>query len=197
MWELFERWGWAGPRFDQNLSLLLQQLDGQYYVRYHEGLETLGRCFGAETTRVTDQGAPDVVWSFQDDIHFVFEAKTEKRPGGQISKRDLQEAKGHPEWVRARLCEGRASATIEPIIVSAATAVHAVGLPFTGGLYHLKPEAIRKWAGEAAEALRAMRIQFSGREFASAALEFSARIRAERMDIESVSVFATAAQLKK
>ena len=197
LWELFEQWGWAGPRFDQKLSLCLQQLDHQYHVSYHEGLETLGKCFGAETTRVTDQGAPDVVWSFPSDIHFVFEAKTNKKPGGQISKHDLQEAKGHTDWVRAKLCEGRASVTIEPIIVSPETAVHAVGLPFTGGLYHLKPEAIRKKAEEVAETIREIRMQFSGREFASAALEFSAKIRANRMDLESVGSFAMASQLKK
>ena len=40
-------------------------------------------------------------------------------------------------------------------------------------------------------------MQFSGREFASAALEFSAKIRANRMDLESVGSFAMASQLKK
>ena len=197
LWELFEQWGWAGPRFDQNIALLLQRLDQQYHVSYHEGLEALGRCFGAETTRVTDQGAPDVVWSFPGDIHVVFEAKTNKKPGGQISKRDLQEAKGHTDWVRAKLCEGRASVTIEPIIVSPETAVHTVGLPFTGGLYHLKPETIRKRAEEVAGTLREMRMQFSGREFASAAQEFSVKMRANRMDVEALGLFATATQLRK
>ena len=66
-----------------------------------------------------------------------------------------------------------------------------------GGLYHLKPEAIRKKAEEVAETIREIRMQFSGREFASAALEFSAKIRANRMDLESVGSFAMASQLKK
>lgn len=75
--------------------------------------------------------------------------------------------------MRAKVCEGRVNATVEPIIVSPDTAVHAVGLPFTAGLYHLKPEEIRKRAEEVAEALRRMRIQFSGGECASVALDLS------------------------
>lgn len=94
LWELFENWGWAGPRFVENISRMLEQLNDQHHISYHEGLEALGKCFGAQTTRVTDQGAPDVVWSFPTDIHFVFEAKTEKEPKGTISKRDLQAGEG-------------------------------------------------------------------------------------------------------
>ena len=150
LWDLFVNWGWAGPKFQQNISRMLEQLNDEYHISYHEGLETLGKCFGAQTTRVTEPGAPDVVWSFPTDVHFVFEAKTEKEQEGTLSKRDLLQAKGHTDWVRAKICEGRASSTVEPIIVSPDTAVHPVGLPFTAGLYHLKQKEIRERAEEVA-----------------------------------------------
>ena len=71
-----------------------ERLKDRNHVAYHQGLETLGLCFGATTTRATDQGAPDVIWSFAGDFHLAFEAKTEKGKDSKLSKSDLQEARG-------------------------------------------------------------------------------------------------------
>ena len=187
IWELFDAWGWAGPGFSYNINRMLQQLGQHKHATYHEGLEALGRCVGALTTRTTAQGAPDVVWSFPGDLHFAFEAKTEKDIDAEISKSDLQEAKGHPDWVRANLCQGRSDVAVSSIVVAKSSKVHPVGLPFTGGLFFLTPAEILTWTKGAASALSDMRITFSGRDYPSAAADLSAAIRAKRLDIGSVT----------
>jgi hypothetical protein len=197
LWDLLTNWGWAGPGFHQKVTEMLTHLGTQYHVDFHQGLEALGKSVGALTTRVTEQGAPDVVWSFPSDLHFVFEAKTEKKDGGQFSKKDLQEAKGHPDWVRANLCEGRPEATIEPVIIGADAAVHSAGLPFTGGLYHLSPDEILKWAQGVVEAVTELRLKFSGKEFAASATAFSTTVRNKKIDLESIAAFITSTPLKK
>ncbi len=106
LWDVLTKWGWAGPYFEQKITQMLSQLDDPYHVAYHEGLEALGKCFGAMTTRTTAMGVPDVVWSFPGDFHLTFEAKTEKSADGKLSKKDVQNAKDHPDWVRANLCRG-------------------------------------------------------------------------------------------
>jgi hypothetical protein len=47
--------------------------------KFHEELQRLGDAVGAQTTRLTTGGVPDVIWSFDNNVHFVFEAKTDKK----------------------------------------------------------------------------------------------------------------------
>jgi hypothetical protein len=197
LWDHLTRWGWAGPSFEQRITDMLGQLGDAYHVGYHEGLEVLGQCFGASTTRTTEQGAPDVVWSLANDLHFPFEAKTEKKAAGELSKKDLQEAKGHVDWVKDRLCQDPEAAEIDTIIVAPTAAVHQIALPFAGGLFYLSPEKILQLAQRASEGVRKLRVTFGGREFAEAAVQFSAAMRNHGLDLASIRAALLSDRLKK
>lgn len=197
LWDLLTRWGWAGPAFEQRIKGMLGQLNESFHVGYHEGLDLLGQCFGAITTRTTEQGAPDVVWSFANDLHFAFEAKTEKNAAGELSKKDLQEAKGHVDWVKDRLSQDPEATEIDTIVVAPTPAVHQIALPFAGGLYYLSPEKILQIAQRASEAVRKLRVTFSGREFAEAAIEFSSAMRNFGLDFTSTRAAILSERLKK
>jgi hypothetical protein len=155
------------------------------HVQFHEGLEYLGKCYGAETTRKTEQGAPDVVWSFPNDVHVAFEAKTEKK-GTPLSKKDLLEAKGHVDWVHARLCNDSKSADVTVVVVAEVPDIHEIGLPFAGDLFYASPVKVQKLASRAIEAVRRLRLKFAGQEFAESAREFSARMVTLKLDIPSL-----------
>ncbi len=118
LWDLLSNWGWAGPAFEQQLAKMIDQLKDNYHVGYHEGLEALGKCFGATTTRSTESGAPDVVWSFTTDLHLAFEAKTEKKKASVLSKKDVQEAKGHADWIRTHLSDNAETTEIATVVVA-------------------------------------------------------------------------------
>ena len=164
IWDLLECWGWAGPKFAANIENLRSQLDDPCHAAYHDGLETLGKCVGAVTLRTTEPGGPDVVWSFPADAHFSFEAKTEKKEGGQLSKWDLLEARGHVDWVRARVADDDKTATVDPIVVSPDPAVHEIGEPFKGGLYYLAPCEICTFAHEVSKQICQLRLKYAGRD---------------------------------
>jgi len=197
LWDLLATWGWAGPSFEQKIHKMHDQLKDTDHVGYHEGLETLGKCFGAATTRTTEPGAPDVVWSFTTDLHLAFEAKTGKKLEGVLSKKDVQEAKGHPDWVRAHLRQNAATAEMATIVVASSPALHQYALPFAGGLFYLPPESVQKLAERAATGVRELRIKFSGREFAQAAGDFSAAMRSLGLDIGTVKKELLSEPLKK
>jgi hypothetical protein len=197
IWDLLDNWGWAGPRFEEHIEQMRAQLEDQYHAAYHEGLEALGRCLGAQPTRVTEAGAPDVVWSFANDVHVAFEAKTEKKPESSLSKKDLQETKGHRDWVCERLCDGRTTAMIETVAVSESAKVHQVGLPFAGDVFHLTPTDMAAFAARVVAVLRDVRIKFSGGEFAAAAPTMSAILRNNGLDVAAVVNAVTANPLKK
>jgi hypothetical protein len=197
LWEVLTGWGWAGPRFEEKLAQMLTQLNDPYHVTYHEGLETLGKCFGATTTRVTEMGAPDVVWSFADDSHVTFEAKTEKSPDGKLSKKDVQNAKGHPDWARANVCRDAAAAKIAAIVVAPSPELSQIALPFAGDLLYVSPEQMAKLAMHTAESVRKLRIKFSGRDFSEAAQEFSAEMRNGGLDLVGLRTVLLSTPLKK
>src|SRR5205807_10337070 len=70
------------------------------------------------------------VWSFHNDFHIAYEAKTEKKESGLLSKKDLQEAKGHPEWVRAHLCDDQVKAIVEVVVVAPSPSLHQICASF-------------------------------------------------------------------
>ena len=151
----------------------------------------------ARTTRTTEPGAPDVVWSFLNDFHITFEAKTEKKPAGELSKKDVQNAKGHPEWVRAKLCNNSQTAEIAPVLAAPSAKTSQIALPFADGLLYVSPEQIRELAEQVAEGVRKLRVTFGGRDFPEAAAEFSAKIRNSGLDIGSVKSALLSEPLKK
>ncbi|MGO9862191.1 MAG: DEAD/DEAH box helicase [Terriglobales bacterium] len=197
LWDLLSNWGWAGPAFEQKLAKMIDQLKDTYHVSYHEGLDALGKCYGATTTRSTESGAPDVVWSFTTDLHLAFEAKTEKKPAGVLSKKDVQEAKGHADWIQTHLSDNAETAEIATVVVAPSPSLHQIALPFAGGLFYVDPQSVLKIADKAAENLRKLRVKFSGRDYAQAAVEFSTAMRNGGLDLASVRKAFLSEPLKK
>ena len=187
LWDVLARWGWAGPRFENNITQMVAQLAEADHVAYHEGLETLGRCLGAATLRTTEAGAPDVVWSFlTGNVHIAFEAKTGKKRTGVLSKKEVQEAKGHSDWIRHRLGDDCVRDEIATIVLAPSSALHQIALPFAGGLFYVAPASVLILAKSVADNIRDLRINFSGRDFPDAAREFSAEMRNRAMTIDSI-----------
>lgn len=180
VWDLISKWGWAGPTFEKNLAAMTDQLKDSYHVAYHQGLEALGKCCGAQTTRSTDPGAPDVVWSFSDMLYFSFEAKTEKQ-GTDLSKKEVQNAKGHVDWVKANLSTSN-EAQLESIVVAPTSSMDQWALPFAEGVFYCSPDEISKLAEVVAVGIRKLRVKFAGREYPEAAKEFSADMRSFGLD---------------
>ncbi len=196
VWDTVTDWGWAGPGFDQKLDSMLSLLKEDEPTKFHQGLELLGRCIGSLPIRPTSDGAPDVVWSFSDVLSVCFEAKTEKKPSGVIFKKDLEEAKLHPDWVKHN---AQTSEQCEFLValVSHTANLDKVAEPFAEGVYHLSPDAVRKLASRVVTVLRSLRAKFAGRDYADAEKEFAAEITAAKLDFESLKVALAATPLKK
>jgi hypothetical protein len=195
LWNVLVDWGWAGPGFEKNLEDMLSFLRTQYHAHFHQGLDYLGRCYGADVTRITEQGAPDVVWSFPNDVHVAFEAKTEKQTDG-LSKKDLLEAKGHVDWVKARLCQNPDTAEIDVVVVAESPKIHPVGEMFGEGLLYAAPGQILAAATAAIQSVRKLRLSFAGREFAGASAEFSAEIKNLHFDLPAIRKALLSVKLK-
>jgi len=175
---------------------MLSSLTEDEPSKFHQGLELLGRCIGSLPLRPTTAGAPDVVWSFGDILSVCFEAETEKKLTGAIFKKDLEEAKLHPDWVKHNT---KVSDECEFLValVSPTATLDKVAEPFAEGVYYVSPDTIRSLAHHVVTILRLLRAKFAGRDYADAEKEFAAEIIAAKLDFESLKSKLASARLKK
>jgi hypothetical protein len=177
LWNAINDWGWAGPAFGKKMQEMDKFLSATAHNDVHRGIELLGRCFGARTIRPTDEGAPDVAW-ISGNRSIAFEAKTEKGEKGSLYKKELQEAKGHPDWLQYfQAAESNSELSVDVVIVSPTKKLHKVAIPFAGGLFVISPEAVLNLAKSAAKAVSELRTKFAGKEFTDVAVAFSEAMR--------------------
>jgi hypothetical protein len=136
-----------------------------------------------------------VIWSFGAILSVCFEAKTEKKSSGTIYKKDLEEAKLHPDWVKHHTKVGHESEFLA-VLISPTAKLDKVAEPFADGVYYISPETFRSMASHVVTVLRKLRAKFAGRDYADAEKEFAAEIAAAKMDFESLKSALTSMPLK-
>jgi DEAD/DEAH box helicase/Helicase C-terminal domain len=181
VWNQIINWGWQGPAFGKKIEEMLSGLSQPTdHTKFHIGLERLGQCLGAEVIRTTADGAPDVVWIFLDRC-YTFEAKA----GSHLSKRYVQQAKGHVEWVRAERTE-LSDVVIQPLVVSMGNDVDELAKPFVNGLNFISTADIAKFGQSVATELQKLRTQFAGKEYGAVREQLKAELRQAKLDCSSI-----------
>lgn len=196
VWNELERLGWVGPKFQQEIGAMIGLSDQSEHTQFHMGLERLGRCLGAQPTRPDEQGAPDVVWSFEPEIHVVFEAKSEKGTDAVLSKTDVLQAGGHVNWVKTKLASNPQSARIVPVIVSPASNLHETARPHTEGVFWVDHKEVGRLAKTTADVLGELRTEFSGSDFSEVKDRFSAKVKLGNLHLDGVLELLTKTPLQ-
>jgi Helicase C-terminal domain len=185
IWRVIDQWGWSGPKFGTNLRTMTEALvklgDS---TQYHIGLELLGQSLGAETLRSTEPGAPDGVWIFSQQC-FTFEAKADKDERGKLYKKELQQAKGHPDWLRNE----RHSLTdipIQPMVIAPAKTLDSAAEPHAKDLYYLSPKQVSDFAQDVSTELSKIRTEFAGKEFAAVVAQLRKRLMRSVLHLDSI-----------
>jgi hypothetical protein len=181
LWNAITDWGWAGPSFGKKMQEMHSLLGSTDHNDVHRGVEILGRCFGARSIRPKEEGAPDAAW-LSGNRAIAFEAKTEKKEKGALYKKELQEAKGHPDWLQYfQAAESNIELTVDVVIISPTKKLHEIAIPFAGGLFVISPQAIADLAQKAAVAVSELRTLFTGKEFTEVAEVFSEAMRVRKL----------------
>lgn len=192
IWDFVEQEiGWAGEGLRKLGETLTEELDDSKATQFHMGLERLGQVLGAECTRSKEAGAPDVVWSFEDDVHLAFEAKSGKEHGGKLSKKEVLQANGHVNWVKQRLAVDTNNCVIHPIVVSPTSATYEDARVHVGELSVVSPLALREFSRKTLKAIAEMRATFSGKEYAEVVQEWSRLLVEHGLDEESIVTMFT------
>jgi hypothetical protein len=175
IWNAIDELGWSGRRFaDYCEKMLSDVMAADKHKTFHAGLEALGRLLGAQASRPSNQGEPDVIWQLGDHVWICFEAKTEKLSGGAgLSKKDVLQAKGHVDWARFFATQGARRAEIFPVIVAPTAKIDPIAEPHKESLYFLSVLDISEWAKKVHKGLIEVRTKYSGQDFAAARTKFA------------------------
>lgn len=195
IWDNIARLNWFGPRFERTMSEMLSLLASKEHRKFHKGLAILGRCLGALVTHTSAAGAPDNVWTFLANVHFAFEAKTEKKEGSKLSKRDLLQASGHCDWVKNQLAAQGDEQKISAIIIAPDKSVEDTGVPHIKGQFHLSQDQIIRLGEGTVSALRSIRTTYAGSEYFEATDAFEADLRVSKIDFDSISSYLTGTEV--
>ncbi len=176
MWDYLNELGWHGSKFTNNLKEIKDGLAAlSNPTRYHIGLEGLGKCLGAEVIRPTKSGAPDVIWIFN-DFCFTFEVKSDKDSDRSLSKKDIQQAKGHPDWIKDQR-ESVKQTPIYPIIISPTRTLDWAAKPHAKELFYISTDTIGEFENKVLAELSELRTRFAGKEFGAILGELKSSIR--------------------
>lgn len=183
IWSNIEKLGWNGPKFGKAADTALAQLsERKNTTKFHMGLEALGSFLCAEAVRPTDDGAPDVVWMFA-DVFITFEAKSGKDADNPLCKRDLIQAKSHPDWVKAHRKDAAGLQAIA-VVIPPDLALEDVAKPFAEGITAISASDLEDLAKEVVEALRTIRAEFSGKEYSATKEEFLRSLKQRSLLLE-------------
>lgn len=181
VWNQIANWGWQGPackkKLDEMMTGLSQPND---HTRFHIGMERLGQCLGAEVIRSTADGAPDIVWVFHDQC-YTFEAKA----GTKLSKRYVQQAKGHVDWVKARRSELN-DLPIQPLIVSGDRKLDDLAKPHISGINFLSTSDVAEYGKAVMDVFQKLRTQFAGKEYGAVRDQVKAEMQQAKIDCGSI-----------
>jgi hypothetical protein len=185
IWNTLDSLGWAGKRFHEFAQGMITNLEAvKDHVKYHQGLEALGRLLGAAASRPTDQGDPDVIWKLGDHVWVCLEAKSEKAPEGTgISKSDVLEAKGHVDWVRFWKAKDKPDVEIVACMVAPSSKLHRVAQPHAESLFYLNTDTVLDWGKRTQRGLLELRTKYAGHDFASARAAFISDLERLSLDV--------------
>jgi hypothetical protein len=196
LWSTIDELGWAGRRYHDFCKEMTSDIAAtNNHKLFHRGLVSLGRLLGARSWAPTGQGTPDVVWGFGDQLWICFEAKCEKLSEGTgFAKRDLLEAKGHLDWLKATVSIS-AQAALYSVIIGPTAKTHAVAEPHRESLHFVSNSALLSKAKAAEKAVQKLRVMFTGRDYPRAKDEFQVEMEAQRLQLSETATFLTSTTL--
>lgn len=159
--ELLQEWGISGGKFARRLTEIQSKIESKESNFFESGLANLGRILGAKTHQWKEDGAPDGLWIFGDWCAFVFEAKTNEKPGKGISLDTVTQAGRHEVRVRV----DKLIPTFVPcftIVISPRSTIDRLTLPHLKDINYVSHDEVIKFFTPAAAALQRVRIAASG-----------------------------------
>ncbi len=151
---------YVGKRFANKMEVFRSEIYNDQADSFERGLEQLGKLLGYKAQRPSGQAEPDSVWSLDNQIFLLLEAKSDESPGDPISVSTCRQADGHAKWLRNQpLIPGNAEVFV--ILISPRKVLAKEAVPHAQKVFYKTVEDIRALAETSVEALRSARSKAS------------------------------------
>lgn len=151
-------WGMFGGRFEREVTQAIKDLRATEYKQFHRGLKLLGEMLGFRAKIFDGEGDPDCLWSINEVLHIVHEAKSDHTPDDPIGINDIRQSQSHEDWVRNH-CACSNDVVILPLIASPRTRVSPKALTYAKSVCHVQPEQLKILCEKCADVLRIIRVK--------------------------------------
>jgi hypothetical protein len=149
----------TGPLFEKKMKVYHDNIYNDSSSAFEEGLTTLGKLLGFESYHPGSDADPDSVWTLNDEVIILFEAKSSEKTDGVISVDTCRQSQGHYKWAglahkdydnyKKKLC----------VVVSKRTRLDKSAIVHSGDLYYIHIDEIRQIFEKITGLLRRIRSQ--------------------------------------
>jgi len=98
---LLDKFKLTGPLFENKMKVFHDYIYEDKASDFEEGLTNLGKLLGFDSYHPGKEAAPDSVWTLNDEIIILFEAKSGEKEDGVISVDTCRQSQGHYKWANS------------------------------------------------------------------------------------------------
>ncbi len=153
--DLLNDWTFRGKKFGDHVEKVRKDVSVTTAALFQGGLTSLGRMLGFKTKSYDKKkkGAPDSLWWTEDGQRYVFEAKSDEKPGHPISYETVRQAHAHPTWLDEHDKDLPPARDTKVIVVSPRIALDDTGRGLAAGIAYLSLKDVQKLFEDAAACL--------------------------------------------
>jgi hypothetical protein len=96
--DIIDEFGIVGPKFQKNLDEVESLINETDSDKFERGLQQLGRLLGYSSTKPPGKGAPDACWQLENNVLFIFEAKSDEKQENSISISNCRQSSSHVQY---------------------------------------------------------------------------------------------------
>lgn len=151
---------YVGKKFAKRTETFQTSISTDDPNSFEPALTELGLLLGYKAWKPSGQGEPDSVWSLENQIFFLLEAKSDESAGDPVSISTCRQAQGHEKWLRQQpMMPGNAE--VFTVVISPRRYLGKEAVPHADALFFMSMAEVRALANETIASLRATRSKAS------------------------------------
>ncbi|WMW22783.1 DEAD/DEAH box helicase family protein [Methanolobus mangrovi] len=149
----------TGPLFEKKMKVNHEYIYDDTPSAFEEGLTALGKLLGFESYHPGGDADPDSVWTLNDEVIILFEAKSSENSEGVISVDTCRQSQGHYKWAGSFHRDYETYKKKICVVVSKRSKLDKNAIVHSGDLYYIHIDETRQMFETISGLLRRIRSQ--------------------------------------
>jgi hypothetical protein len=151
--------GLVGPKFEDKINDIRDLISDNSSSNFELGITKLGQLLGFETNHPGSTATPDSVWTLNDNILVLFEAKSEEKDDGSVFVQTCRQAHGHHNWAKENISNYDDFDEKICVVISKKSKLAAEAVAHSNDLYYIHIDEMREMFETISGIFRRIRFQ--------------------------------------